>query len=166
MSFATIPSGATVFTDANTFVYHFIADPTFGAACTVLLDAMEHQHFQGVTSAAVLSEMAHRLMTLEAQQRFGWPAAGLANRLKRHPNEVQQLSWHKRGIDEVRAIGLQVLSVEATDVSRAADVSGQHGLLSNDALIVTLMLHHGLSHLASNDADFDRVPGIVRYSPV
>jgi hypothetical protein len=25
---------------------------------------------------------------------------------------------------------------------------------------------HGLIHLASNDADFDRVPGITRYAPV
>ena len=41
-------------------------------------------------------------MTLEAQQRFGWLAAGMANRLKRHPADVQRLIWHKQGIDEVR----------------------------------------------------------------
>jgi predicted nucleic acid-binding protein len=110
--------------------------------------------------------MAHRLMTLEANQRFGWAAAGMANRLKRHPAEVQQLTWHKRGINEIRAIGLKVLPVEGGDVSLAADVTSQHGLLSNDALIVVLMRRHGLSHLASNDADFDRVPGITRHAPV
>jgi predicted nucleic acid-binding protein len=166
MTFADLPVGAAVFVDANTFVYHLTADPTFGAACTVLLDRIENQDFEGVTSAHVLNEMAHRLMTLEAQQRFGWPAAGLANRLKRHPNEVQQLSWPKRGIDEVRAIGIRVVPVEGGDVSQAADAAIQFGLLSNDALIVVLMQRHGLTHLASNDADFDRVPGITRYAPV
>lgn len=67
MTFANIPPGVALFVDANTLVYHFTADPTFGIACTDLLDRIEHQHFQGVTSAQVLSELAHRLMTLEAQ---------------------------------------------------------------------------------------------------
>jgi len=166
MTFANVPPGAAVFLDANTFIYHFTADPTFAAACTVFLDRIENQDLAGVTSAHVLNEMAHRLMTLEAQQLFGWPASGTANRLKRHPNEVRRLTWHKRGIDEVRAIGVRVLPVEGGDVSLTAEVSVQHGLLSNDALIVVLMQRHGLTHLASNDADFGRVSGITRYAPV
>jgi predicted nucleic acid-binding protein len=40
-----------------------------------------------------------------------------------------------------------------------------HGLLTNDAIIVALMAGHGLANLASNDADFDRVPGITRFAP-
>ncbi len=152
--------------DANTFVYHFTADPVFGAACTLFLDRIDNGDIQGVTSAAALGEMAHRLMTLEAQQRFRWPAAGMANRLKRHPAEVRQLTWHKRGIDEIRAIDLKVLPVEGGDVSLAADVSSLHGLLTNDALIVVLMQRNGISHLASNDGDFDLVPGIIRFAPI
>ena len=35
----------------------------------------------------------------------------------------------------------------------------------NDALIVGVMLAHGLTRLASSDADFDRVPGLTRYAP-
>jgi hypothetical protein len=34
MTFAQIPAGAAVFLDANTIVYHFAADPIYGAACT------------------------------------------------------------------------------------------------------------------------------------
>jgi len=41
MTFADIAMGAAVFVDANTFVYHFIADPTFGTACTSLLERVE-----------------------------------------------------------------------------------------------------------------------------
>jgi predicted nucleic acid-binding protein len=37
---------------------------------------------------------------------------------------------------------------------------------SGDALIVAMMQANGLTKLASNDADFDRVPGITRFSPV
>jgi predicted nucleic acid-binding protein len=31
--------------------------------------------------------------------------------------------------------------------------------------VVAVMLSNGLTKLASNDADFDRVPGITRYAP-
>ena len=37
---------------------------------------------------------------------------------------------------------------------------------TSDAVIAAIMQEHGLTHLASNDADFDRVPGIARYSPL
>jgi predicted nucleic acid-binding protein len=39
-------------------------------------------------------------------------------------------------------------------------------LLINDALIVALMQANGLSKIASDDRDFDRVPGLTRYGPV
>jgi len=37
--------------------------------------------------------------------------------------------------------------------------------LSGDALVVAVMREHGLVNLASNDADFDRVPGLTRFAP-
>ena len=42
----------------------------------------------------------------------------------------------------------------------------QLGLLTNDAVTVALMQAHGLTRVASSDADFDRVPGLTRYAPV
>lgn len=96
MTFANIPSGTRVFLDANTLVYAILAHPAYGAACKMLLDRVEHQDRQGFTSAHVLSEMAHRLMTIEACDRFGWPAQGIANRLRRHPDEVKQLLVPRR----------------------------------------------------------------------
>jgi predicted nucleic acid-binding protein len=62
-------------------------------------------------------------------------------------------------------IGLDVLPIAKAQVSLAPDICGQTGLLCGDALVVAIMQAHGLTHLASNDADFDRVPGIIRYEP-
>ena len=53
-----------------------------------------------------------------------------------------------------------------TKVKPAAVISQQTGLLSNDALVVSAMQAHALTCLASNDPDFDRVPGITRFAPV
>jgi predicted nucleic acid-binding protein len=131
-----------------------------------LLDRIEHQDVQGFTSANALAEVAHRLMTIEAGDRFGRPAQGMANRLRRHPGEVQQLVIPRRAVDENSAARVDVLAVTVQHVSRAVDLSQQFGLLTGDALVVAVMQAHGLSALASRDADFDRMPGLTRYGPV
>ena len=76
MTFDQIPAATAVFLDANSLVYHFTNHPTFGPACTRLVKRIEHQHLSGFISTDVLSEIAHRLMTLEAIDRFGWPWPG------------------------------------------------------------------------------------------
>ena len=75
------------------------------------------------------------------------------------------MTRHRQAIDEVRNCKVQVLSVDGAAVSRAADLSTPFGLLSSDALVVVIMQRHQLTHLASLDADFDRVPGLTRYAP-
>jgi len=50
-------------------------------------------------------------------------------------------------------------------MGHAAVVSQSDGLLINDALTVALMRANGLTRIASEDADFDRVSGVTRYSP-
>jgi predicted nucleic acid-binding protein len=165
MTFTDIPAGVAVFVDTNTFVYYFMPHLVFGPPCKALLEKMEHQELRGFTSAYVLSEMAHRLMTLEAMALFGWPQQGTSARLKRHPAEVQRLGRYRQALDEIPLLNFQVLPSLDHLVSLAADVSRQTGLLSGDALIVSTMQAHGLTHLASHDADFDRVPGLTRYAP-
>ena len=165
MTFNDIPAGSAVFLDANTFIYHFQPHPVLGPACQQLMVRIENRELEGFTSAHALSEVAHRIMTFEAAQRFGRAMTGIAHWLKQHPAEVQQLTRPAQAIDDLSLIGVQVLSVTGTQVSRAADLSRQYGLLSSDALIVAVMQAHGLAKLASQDADFDRVPGLTRYAP-
>jgi predicted nucleic acid-binding protein len=105
-------------------------------------------------------------MTVEAHAIWGWPMSGMANRLKRPPTEVRQLRRYRLALDELTALGIQALAVSQSMVSVAADISQQFGLLTNDALIVAAMRDQGLTLLASNDADFDRVTGLTRFSPV
>jgi predicted nucleic acid-binding protein len=160
-----IPAGTAVFLDANILVYAFENDPRFGAACQGLLQRIENADLTGFTSSSVAAEMAHRLMTLEAAAVLGRSLTGMASWLRRHPAEVQRLSRHRQAIDELGLVRVTILPVTGPQVSHAVDLSLLHGFLTNDALIVIVMQHNGLSALASNDADFDRVPGLTRYAP-
>jgi predicted nucleic acid-binding protein len=152
--------------DANLFVYYFEPHPVFGPTCQQLFLRIENKEFQGFTSSHVLSDVVHRVMTLEAASLFGRPMKGMASWLKQHPAEVQQLSRHRLAVDDISLIGIGVLPVTASLVSRAADISQQFGLLTDDALVISVMRSHGLTFLASHDSDFDRVPGLTRYAPV
>ncbi len=166
MTFADIAAGLDVFLDANIFVYYAEPHPTFGPACQQLLLRIENKEIQGFTSSAILSSVVHRVMTLEAVAVFQRSMQGIVSWLKRHPTEIQRLSHHKQVVDDLSLFGIQVLPVTSPQVSLAADLSSQFGILTDDALVVSVMRHHGLQALASHDADFDRVSGLTRYAPV
>ncbi len=51
------------------------------------------------------------------------------------------------------------------EIERSQQAKARYGLLTNDALLVTSMQRDGLTALASNDPDFDRVEGITLYRP-
>ncbi len=164
MSFADLVLGDSVFVDANTFIYHFAPDPALGPACSQLLQRIENHELNGFTSIHVLAEVA-QLMTVEANRIFSWPFTGMANRLRRHPADVRQLTAHRISIDQVAHSRMQILAVSTDVLVEATAVTQQTGLLINDALVITIMRQHGLARLASHDGDFDRVPGLTRYAP-
>ncbi|HEY3395079.1 MAG TPA: type II toxin-antitoxin system VapC family toxin, partial [Lacipirellulaceae bacterium] len=91
--------------------------------------------------------------------------SGLAARLRKHHVEIAKLSFYQQAIQQVPQLGIRVWDVKLDFVLTAAKLSRQHELLSGDALIVAVMQANGLANLASNDSDFDRVPGLTRYAP-
>jgi len=165
MTFDDLVSPADVFVDANTFIYHFTADPKWGAACTRLLERIEFQELRGFISTHVLTDVVHRLMTTEAMDLLGWPATRLAARLRKHHAEIPKLTVYLQALVKITQIGIRVLPVLEQHVIQASQLSRTHELLTGDALVVAVMLANGLTNLASNDTDFDRVRGLTRYSP-
>jgi predicted nucleic acid-binding protein len=165
MTLDDIPDGTAIFLDANTLLYHFTGHARYGAACTRLLERIERKQVEAFTSAHVLGDVVHRVMTIEAMTRLGWPQTGLAARLRKHHSEIPKLSQYQQALVKIGQIGIRVLSVSEQLVVTAATHCQQFELLVGDALIVAVMRQQGLSHLASKDSDFGRVPGITRYAP-
>jgi predicted nucleic acid-binding protein len=165
MTFADLGAGDAVFVDANPLTYHFEPHAVWGPLCSDLLQRIENRELAGFTSTHVLSEVSHRLMTIQASALFGWPFAGIGNRLRTQPAEVQKLTAFRQAIDRILQSNLQVLTITPPMLATAAVLCQQIGLLTNDGLIVAVMQAHGLSKLASSDTDFDRVPGLTRYAP-
>src|SRR5690242_7775372 len=112
MTFVSIPRGSRLFLDANTLVYYFTADLRYGAACLQLIDRIARREIHGLTSAHVVSDVAHRVMTLEAMHTFGLPAKGIAAHLRQSPAEVQKLTRFRQAVDLVAPMGIQVVALD------------------------------------------------------
>ena len=89
------------------------------------MERIELKEIQGFTSSHCLADIAHRVMTIEAMGRLGWPVSRLAARLKKHHAEIPNLSLYQQATTKVAQLGIQVLAVtgplvlDATNVSRA-----------------------------------------------
>ena len=105
-------------------------------------------------------------MTLEAMDIKTWPFTGIAARLRKHHDEIPKLTVYLQAIGQIPLLNIQVLPVTQSLLETATVCCQQYELLIGDALIVAVMQAHVLMNLASNDSDFDRVPGITRYAPV
>jgi predicted nucleic acid-binding protein len=164
MIFVDLVRGDSVFLDANTFIYHFEPHSNFGPPCTDLLKRIELKELSGYTSTHALSEVAHRLMTMEGSIRFNW-SSKIVDRLQKNPIQVRQLTDFRSALQRVFLMGTQVLTISPSLIDAAAGISQQTGLLHNDAMIVAVMQANRITKIASEDSDFDRVPGIMRYFP-
>jgi predicted nucleic acid-binding protein len=164
MTFADLATGDAVFVDANTLIHLFQPHPQLGPFCHQLIQRIDSQDLVGLTSSHVVSEVSHRLMTVEANRTMGWQIAGIGNRLRTNPQEVQKLNLFRRAVEQIAQSRLQILIVTPPTLVAAVALCQQLGLLTNDAITVALMQAHGLTKVASSDTDFDRVPGITRYA--
>ncbi|MEP6783181.1 MAG: type II toxin-antitoxin system VapC family toxin [Acidobacteriota bacterium] len=128
-----------IFVDANVPMYLVgKSQPLKDAAERLLADAVTAEE-RLITSAEVLQEILHRYVAINRREAIA-PA-----------------------FDALLGVVDEVVPIEEEDVLRARDlVSSTKVLSARDALHVAVMLGQGISRIMSFDADFDRVPGIVR----
>jgi predicted nucleic acid-binding protein len=85
--------------------------------------------------------------------------------LGKHPEIIAQLVEYPKAIDRLSTVPMTVLPLNEQLLRNATRIAVQHGLFTNDAMIIALKQRHQLTHLVSNDGDFDRVPGITVWKP-
>jgi predicted nucleic acid-binding protein len=160
----SLPPGAPCFVDSNIFVYHFVELGEVSTACRAFLGQVQRLQVDASTAGACLADAIHRVMAIEAQERFHLGGGAVAW-LQRHRDSVRELSGFLEAARPINGLRLRLLPTDARIIQDAAEISAQHGLLTNDAVIVALMRRHGLAHLVTNDDDFDRVPGLAVHKP-
>jgi predicted nucleic acid-binding protein len=160
-----IPDGTHCFVDANVIAYFIVGLAPFAPQCETFFKRVEASVISASTSAAMVSEATHKVMLAEAIEQHGLSHQGLAHRLQRKRDLITTLSKHQKVSAFLRALGIHVEPVTLDLIERAAALSIQHRLLTNDSITVASMEKLGLTHLATNDDNFDTLPGFTIWKP-
>lgn len=161
MSLDDIPSGSRVLLDANVLIY---ARRGVSVQSRRLLERCASREVAGVVTTFVLAEYCHRRMMQEAQSR-GLAAANPAKTLAEDPTSVRQLSQYAPEVEDLLAGELETLETVAADFTQALALQRQHGLLTNDSLLLATALRAGVTRLATADPQFDGVAGLTVFKP-
>lgn len=162
MTFDQLQPGDDVFLDANIFIYYYLGS---SQQCRLLLDQCRQNLLRGHTATFILAEVVHRLMMIEAVEMQLATPGKVVKQLREKPQIIAQLSKYSAAIPQIKAMNIAIVPLTLTMLETSAAIRLQHGLLTNDSLLVAAMQELNLQKLATLDQDFARVSGLLVYQP-
>jgi predicted nucleic acid-binding protein len=160
-----VPDGESCFLDANVLYYCFVETPPLSKMCRTLLRRVQNGAITAMTDVRALTDCVHKTMLAEISERFGRTREGLVGWLKQHPEALAELPKTVKVCSRLPQLRLSVVANESTILPIAVAIAERHRLLLGDASIAAQMQRYGITHLATNDDDFDRVPTIKVWKP-
>ena len=162
MNLTDILSGASVFIDANIFIY---AVERRSPQCRQLLDRIDGEAVRAFSNAIVLAEVCHRRMVNEAKGAGLISGANPARLLGKKPGSVQGLNIYAQNVRDLLDSPIVFEPIRPEDFYVALELQKQHGLLTNDSLNLAVAKRLGIQEIVTADADFDTVQGLIVYKP-
>lgn len=161
-----IEPGATIFIDANIFLYKILDHWKYAEPCGNLLKDVSRGKYTGVVSVIVCSEVFHRVMVAEVIEKYKLDPGRAVRYLKEKPGVVKELNVARSAIENIQRIeNLMIAGVGGDIIGISLEYSRRYGLLSNDSIHLATMQKEGISTLASNDRDFERIEWISVWRP-
>jgi predicted nucleic acid-binding protein len=157
-----------IFIDSNIFLDYIIPHPAFYIVVSDFLKRVEIEEIHAITTPAVLAEVSHILL-LET----GAVILKNHNRnivMNRIESDSHFSNRCRDAVDKFNEFiskldGLKLIPVMPEDYFRASDLARAYNLMSFDALHLPAMRRAQVRNIATRDRDFDRVDGIVVWSP-
>jgi len=165
-SLEALPLSSEVFIDANIFLDHIMRRPKFLPPCHNFFVAIESGAYNGFTSTLVLNEVLHKLILAEATNTYGLRSEhDVANVLKQDPAKIRGLSQVWKTYSVIKDYPIKICSCDESVLDMAVNLSNKYGLLISDATHLAVMKSQGISNIATNDTDFQRLNEIDVYKP-
>ena len=165
-TFNRIPANVPVMLDANIVIYALFPQVSQHESCKKLLERGARGEVQLHLAANAAADVIHRAMVLEllAQGSFHKSADAVIH-LKKNPQTVQNLTRYKTILRNLKKARINILPLTYRDLHNSRQYRDDYGLMTNDSIIVAVMKREKIQHLATNDADFERVPEIAVRRP-
>ena len=159
-----MPAGTRAMVDANIMAYYAVVVPGFTSMAISFLERVERGEIHAVTTTALVAEAIHKVMLSEAMDAHGLPAKGIVPRLKERPDLVRGVA-HRCLTADMERLGVSIHAITPGALIDAEALFSQYGLLTNDSITLALMQQLGLTDIATNDDDFDAIPGLTVWKP-
>jgi predicted nucleic acid-binding protein len=162
MKLDELASGA-VYVDTNVWYMYLRTDPSHQRTLTTFLRRVVRGAIEAFAGLLVFDELFYRLLLARVKDATGRNPlevlrADLPGAIAAHGNAIDTALRKLMALPHVHLI-----SVETADFHGMLDSIMTYGLLPRDALHVTVMQRVGLTAIASDDTDFDRVTTLTRH---
>ena len=158
-----LPATEEIFIDANIFLYSAFKHPVFGNKCKNFLIRIEKEEIKGYTSDFVLNEIFHKLMIAEIVKKFGIAAKQVVRFVKKKPEVIAELETVWTEMEIIKGFNISILN--GSLFPDFIKISKMYWLMATDAFHVATMKKHGITNIATNDPDFERVNGTKVWKP-
>ncbi len=160
-----LPSGLKVYMDANIFLYSAFKHPAFGDNCREFLIKVDEGGVTGCVSDFVLNEVFHKLMIAEVVKKFKKTSKEAVAYIKRNSEVISNLDIIWREMDIIESSNIIILKNESSVFPDFVEISRIYNLMATDAMHVSVMKKHGITNIATNDRDFERVEWLKVWKP-
>ncbi|MEI6842617.1 MAG: PIN domain-containing protein [Methanomicrobiales archaeon] len=161
-----VPKEAQILIDTNIIIYAALAHDVFGDPSRRLLKRIEMGEIYGFIPTIVVNEVLHRFMIAELiENGSGKNPRDVINKVKVEPGILHTLSKTWTDIAYLYQINCSIVSEKEQTFTRSLSIGKEYNLLAKDAYIAAFAYTYNLSHIASNDADFMRVPWLTLWRP-
>ncbi|MBW2039768.1 MAG: PIN domain-containing protein [Deltaproteobacteria bacterium] len=160
------PERASIFVDANIFLHHAFG---INEVSVEFLKRVENISVKAYTSVLVLEEVFFKLM-LQVSSNFLERVTikrvkSLLKDESKRSEIFRPLFEYQNFLNVLRDSGLRISEVRTSDLDTALRLSEKWGLVTADALHLAVMKRRGLTHLASDDSDFEGIEDISLWKP-
>ncbi len=156
-----IPLNSVVFVHSNIF-NHFLDISEY---CTDFLERIEMKELEAYTSTVVLAEVLHRLMIAEVVEKYDVKPGRAMKYLKEKPEVIPALEKCEIAIKEIPEFRVKILSISPETIFQSKSLRKKYNMLTNDSLNLCVMKANGLTDIATNDGDFERVDWVKVWKP-
>ena len=161
-----LPAGSRAIFDTNIFVYFATAHPILGPPCQEIIHRVEEGEIEGIIPAVVMNELLHNLILVElVGKKFAETRNGAISRVKNDPTVIQQLTIAWDIFKCLPEMGFSILEDERGITDRTYFFSKELSLMAKDAAIVSYAHNYEISHIVTNDRDFERIPWLTSWRP-
>lgn len=152
-----------IYVDVNVFYMYLRSDPEHVGSTRSLLQRMVRGELAVYTAVLTMDELFYRLLLASVKDAYERSPLDV---VRENPQEAIKACSPR--IDTalrklVRLPHLTLASVLEADFPRMLENITAYGLLPRDAFHLTVMQRLEVNEIATDDPDFDRVPGLERH---